>query len=308
MQHRYALLSVQNWNTYMNTLYNAVSFAANIISLTLPGIVADVYPDPKDDVTVLKLFTRVFGGTLGTIPFTGALGGAATVVSGTTMLVSGSLIPPEPEDRFLAWTNVASSMGILVQSWQSSISSSFQDTIEAQASATNGIVPLVGDGKFLGTSQNVTQAEMQEQVVKSLELYAMGLALQAQRAFVFRSQLWREDIGCREAGRETACVQEEDGKWRSYSLVRPKNGDEVTTMEDVAATMQDKYGMTKQQMFKDVSDCFDDAGGAQLVYPFGDFLPLDSSQKCIFHLQVCTNMLVDDQSIMEQCKDQGLSL
>ncbi|KAH8734632.1 hypothetical protein BGZ61DRAFT_527950 [Ilyonectria robusta] len=56
-------------------------------------------------------------------------------------------------------------------------------------------------------------------------------------------------------------------------------------MEDVAATMQDKYGMTKQQMFKDVSDCFDDAGG------------------CIFHLQVCTNMLVDDQSIMEQCKD-----
>lgn len=292
----------------MNTLYNAVSFAANIISLTLPGIVADVYPDPKDDVTVLKLFTRVFGGTLGTIPFTGAIGGAATVVSGTTMLVSGSLIPPEPEDRFLAWTNVASSMGILVQSWQSSISSSFQDTIEAQASATNGIVPLVSDGKFLGTSQNVTQAEMQEQAVKSLELYAMGLALQAQRAFVFRSQLWREDIGCREAGRETACVQEEDGQWRSYSLVRPKNGDEVTTMEGVAATMQDKYGMTKQQMFKDVSDCFDDAGGVQLVYPFGDFLPLDSSQKCIFHLQVCTNMLVDDQSIMEQCKDQGLSL
>lgn len=269
---------------------------------------ADVYPDPKDDVTVLKLFTRVFGSTLGTIPFTGALGSAATVVSETAMLVSGSLIPPEPEDRFLAWTNVASSMGILVQSWQSSISSSFQDTIEAQASATNGIVPLVSDGKFLGTSQNVTQAEMQEQVVKSLELYAMGLALQAQRAFVFRSQLWREDIGCREAGRETACVQEEDGQWRSYSLVRPKNGDEVTTMEDVAATMQDKYGMTKQQMFKDVSDCFDDAGGVQLVYPFGDFLPLDSSQKCIFHLQVCTNMLVDDQSIMEQCKGQGLSL
>lgn len=116
MQHRHALLSVQNWNTYVNTLYNAVSFAANIISLTLPGIVADVYPDPKDDVTVLKLFTRVFGGTLGTIPFTGALGGAATVVAGTTMLVSGSLIPPEPKDRFLAWTNVASSMGILVQS------------------------------------------------------------------------------------------------------------------------------------------------------------------------------------------------
>lgn len=173
----------------MNTLYNAVSLAGNIITLTLPGIVTGVYPDSKDDVTVLKLFTRVFGGTLGTIPFTEALGGAATVASGTTMLVSGSLIPPEPEDRFLAWTNGTSSMGILVQSLQSSISSSFQDIIEAQASAANGIVPLVSDGKFLGTSQNVTQAEMQEQAVKSLELYAMGLALQAQRAFVFRNQL-----------------------------------------------------------------------------------------------------------------------
>lgn len=150
----------------------------------------------------MKLFAQVFGDTLGTIPFMGALGGAATVVSGTTMLVSGSLVPPEPENRFLAWTNVASSIGILVQSWQNGISSSFQDTVEAQASAANGVVLLVSDGRFLGTSQNVTQAEMQEQVVKSLELYAMGLALQAHRAFVFRSQLWREDIGCREGGRE----------------------------------------------------------------------------------------------------------
>lgn len=46
------MLSVQNWTTYMNTLYNAVSFAANIISLTPLGMVADIYPDPKDDVTV----------------------------------------------------------------------------------------------------------------------------------------------------------------------------------------------------------------------------------------------------------------
>lgn len=77
----YALLAIQNWNSYMNSVNTAISFASSIISLTLPSLVSDLNVQPKDDVTPMKNLYKMFTSVLGMIPFTGAV---ATAAGGVT--------------------------------------------------------------------------------------------------------------------------------------------------------------------------------------------------------------------------------
>lgn len=47
------------------------------------------------------------------------------------------------------------------------------------------------------------------------------------------------------------------------------------------------YGMTKQQMLKGPTDCFDNNGKKHLTNPFNQGLPLDAKAECVFNLLVC---------------------
>lgn len=304
----YALVAVQNWNSYMNSLNTAISFASSIMSLTLPGIVKDFYPDPKDDVTDLKTMTRVFAGALSIIPFTGPISTAASVIGGTSSFISSNLVPPEPTNLFLAWSDVATSLGKVVQNWQSAVSTSFQTTIDAQVNVTEGIFQIIRDGKFLGTSRNVTQTDMQKEMTRSLELYTIGLALQAQRVFIWRSRPFSADTEtCKEYTGAELCAQDPDGQWRQYILIQRTDHKNAAGRDDVMKLLTEKYGLTKEQVTKEVADCVDAAGGKQLEYPFGDMLPVDSSTKCIFNLQVCTDP-GSNEGIIATCEGLGLTV
>ncbi|KAF9878053.1 hypothetical protein CkaCkLH20_04629 [Colletotrichum karsti] len=304
----YALVAVQNWNSYMNSLNTAITFASSIMSLTLPDIVKDFYPDPKDDVTELKTMTRVFAGALSIIPFTGPLSTAASVIGGTSSFISSNLKPPEPTDLFLSWSNVASSLGKVVQNWQSAVSTSFQTTIDAQVNVTEGIFQIIRDGKFLGTSRNVTQTDMQKEITRSLQLYTIGLALQAQRVFIWRSRPFSADQEeCKEYSESDLCAQDSDGRWRQYILIQRTDHKNAAGRDDVMKLLTEKYGMKKEEVVKDVADCVDAAGGKQLTYSFGDMLPVDSSTKCIFNLQVCTDNGSND-GIITTCEGMGLTV
>jgi hypothetical protein len=137
---RYAAIAIQNWNSYMNGLNSAITFASSIISLKLGEIVQDVYPDPQDNITPLKNIGGMVSSVLGIIPFTGPVATAAGAVNTGLGFVLAHATPPTPVDKFISWSNVASSMGDVVRDFQRTVSDSVDAILDAEIdNPTNGI-------------------------------------------------------------------------------------------------------------------------------------------------------------------------
>lgn len=139
IQTRYALVAIQNWNSYVNSVNTAISFASSIAGLTLPGVVSDFYKKPKDDITPLKTLSMVFSTTLGLIPFTGSIQTAASAVSGGIGFLGRQLTIPEEPDRFLAWSDISSSLATVVSDYQAEVSKSFKAIIDVPVDDPAGI-------------------------------------------------------------------------------------------------------------------------------------------------------------------------
>lgn len=83
----YGLIAIQNWNSYMNSINTAITFASSIISLTLPGIVSDLSISPPDDVTPMKNLYKAMTTIIGLIPFTGPVAtGAGALTQGVNFI------------------------------------------------------------------------------------------------------------------------------------------------------------------------------------------------------------------------------
>ncbi|KAH6692692.1 hypothetical protein F5X68DRAFT_229045 [Plectosphaerella plurivora] len=304
----YALVAIQNWNSYMNQLYTALIATSNILSLKLPTIVSDLNPKPRDDITPLKTMTRVFAGALSIIPFTGAVSTAAGVISSTSSFISTNLQAPTPPDDFLQWSNIANSMGTMVQAWQGSLSDSIQNTIDAQANVTGGIYQIVRDGKFLGAHRNVTQAELQDNILRSMELYTIGLILQSRGVFLYKSRPI-SDNQCKEYGSHYLCVDEGNGVQRQYILLKRDKEDNATSQSDLVDKLVDTYKLTREQILRDPAECFTEVKNEQGAYPFGDVLPVDPTTKCIFNLNVCeSDNSGANKGIVKMCRDLGVGV
>lgn len=288
------MVAIQNWNNYMNSLNTAVVFASSILSLILPEIVADFYPDPKDNVTPLKAVSSMFTTTLGLVPFTGPVSTAvASFNAGVAFLTDRIAIPAET-NRFMAWSSIASSMATVVEDYQKAVATNVRATIDAPiADLDNGIAGILSGGLFLGGSQNVSQSDIQGAVTGSLRKRAISVVLQAQRTYVSRRfnnkkcLVDDEASMCRDDGPGTGITS-----W-ALNFVNSDGGS--TRAIDSAKTLQEKYGMTKEDFLIEVTNCFDENNKQQLAAPFGEVIPLDDTTRCLFNLQVCDRDASSDQ-------------
>lgn len=290
----------------MNSLNTAITFASSIISLKLGDIVKDVYPDPKDDITPLKTIGTIFGAILGAVPFTGTL---ATVAGGANKgleFILSRAAPPASPDKFLAWSNVASSMADVLQDYQAVVATSIRNVIDAEIDdPTNGISGVVKGGDFLGVSQNFTQTDLQSVVIDALTMNALGMALQAQGIFIARFFTIET---CKGEAAADLCAPEGDF-FTKWIMIKRTKSDFSTPQDDIVQTLIDKYGMTKEQVLKGPTDCFDANNKKQLVSPFEQGIPPDPKANCVFNLLVCD--LPPDplrrKGIVDFCRDdQGL--
>ncbi|KAH6676989.1 hypothetical protein F5X68DRAFT_246065 [Plectosphaerella plurivora] len=295
----YALVAIQNYNSYMNSLNTAVSFAASIMALEMPEVINDFWPKPVDDATPMKDVYAMITLGLSVVPFTGVMAKAAAVPKGVVSFLSGQLKPPTPPDLFVKWSDVASSISTAVKDYQAAISNSLKATLAAEVQdATSGINGVLSGGGFLGVAQNFTQSDMQANIIESMKLRSIALALQAQGAFIYRG-----DGGCfnsnNDASKFCATV---DGKEWQYSL-RMGEDEQVK----IAQKIVDKYGISGEVFLKGPSDCFDEHK-VQLFTP--EFLPVDPKSPCIFNLPVCTfnGDTFPGRTIQENCNLQGMSV
>ncbi|KAH7017203.1 hypothetical protein EDB80DRAFT_603466 [Ilyonectria destructans] len=295
----YALVAIQNYNSYMNSLNTAVSFAASIMALEMPAVITDIWPTPEDEATPLKDLYAMITLGLSVVPFTGVMAKAASVPKGVVSFLSGQVKPPVPPNLFVKWSDLGVSISSAVKDYQSAISTSLKSTLNSEIhNETSGINSVLAGGGFLGIAQNFTQADMQANIADSMKLRSIALALQGRKAFIYRSF-----EGCfnsnNDASKFCATV---DGKVVQYAL---RMGDEEQI--DVAAKIIDKYGISKETFLQGPSTCFEEHK-VQLFTP--DFLPVDPKAPCIFNLPVCTfdPDTFPGRTIVENCRLQGLDV
>lgn len=301
----------------MNSLNTAITFASSIISLKLSEIVTDIMPDPVDNVTPLKDIFGIFSATISVIPFVGSL----AAVSGTLTTGLGFVLarakPPVPANKFLAWSDVASTMGDVVRDYQAAVSTATENIMNAPIDdADNGIMSIIKDGAFLGVAQNFTQAQLQTLVIDSITQNAIGKALQAQNVFVLRTlNILPGRCTVAEDEVDQLCIQNEGSdSFTSWSLLRATGGNSAVAETAIARTLQDKYKMTKEQILKGPTDCFDGNSKQQLqdLIALVGALPSDPTAPCVMNMVVCDLDAFINQagtkSIMELCRDAGVPI
>ncbi|KAI8396542.1 hypothetical protein FOFC_21090 [Fusarium oxysporum] len=276
----------------------AVNFAASIMSLEMPAVIADFWPTPVDDVTPMKDVYSMITLGLSVVPFTGAMAKAAAVPKAVVSFLSGQLKPPVPPNLFVKWSDVGVSISSAVKDYHAAIANSLKDTLNAEIQdATSGINSLLVGGEFLGVAQNFTQADMQANIIESMKLRSIALALQGQKAFIYRGE------GCfnsnNDASKFCATV---NGVEMQYEL---RIGDEERV--DIAQIIVDKYGISKETFLQGPSTCFDEHK-VQLFTP--DILPVNPGAPCIFNLPVCTfnAETFPGRTIQENCRLQDIDV
>ncbi|KAH8693311.1 hypothetical protein GQ44DRAFT_765283 [Phaeosphaeriaceae sp. PMI808] len=303
----YATLAIQNWNNYVNGLNTAITFASSIISLKLSEIVQDVYKDPQDNITPLKNIGGMFSSVLSIIPFTGSVVAVVGAVNSGLGFVLKHATPPVPTDKFLAWSNVAGSMGDVIRDFQRTVSDSTDAILDAEIdNPTSGINEILKGGAFLGVSQNFTQTDLQDVVINAITMNAIGLALQAQKIFIFRIT---SVPTCTEEASNEFCSQNSDGTF-AVSLLLRADGNNAMPQTDISDTLQSKYGMAKEQILKGPTDCFDSNNKQQLTNPFDQGgLPPDPKAPCVFNVLVCSVSTTSGrEGIVKICRGSGLDV
>ncbi|RBR19801.1 hypothetical protein FVER53590_13832 [Fusarium verticillioides] len=298
--------AIQNWNNYMNSLNTAISFSSSIIGLKLPEIVSDLYPDPKDNVTPLQIVVRAITSTMGVVPLSGGINIAKDAFTGSVNYVL-TIVKPPTTDKFLQWSNVASSLSGVIQDYQAALSDSFKKVIDTPVSDAGGIYDQLHGGSFLGISQNFTQSDVQKQMIDSFTIYSIGLALQAQKIFVLRMtniQRKHDDTSA------SFAVDAGDGTFTEYSLMQAGGNDNAIVMLDIGDKLSNKYSLPKDRWLTDVIKCWEGNEKKQLADDFGDFLPLDPATPCLLNMNVCDLRAAEwaSKGIIERCRDAGVDI
>lgn len=288
----------------MNT---AISFASSIIAQTLPGIVSDIYKDPKDDVTPLLAIVKVITTVAGVVPFADKIASLtqSTLLTGVTY--STSLVkPPAPVNKFLAWSDVSGSIADVIKEYQASISTALQTVVDAKVGDKGGINEQLSGGRFLGVNQNFTQAELQAKMIDSFKVYSIGLALQAQKIFVTRAVNVEGPCDEGDLGAASSlCVDHGNGLITRHILVQTDRHDNQQPQDDIAQTLFDKYSFTKEFMLANPAKCYDQNNKKPLADPFNSSLPLDPQSLCLFNLAVCDNT---GEDTIKNCRNAGLNI
>ncbi|EHA46917.1 hypothetical protein MGG_08696 [Pyricularia oryzae 70-15] len=302
----YVLVAMQNWNSYMNSLNTAITFASSILSLTLPGISTDFIPTVVDNITPFKMIVSMIGSVISAVPIAGPVkDGLGKASQAANSLLSLSK-PPIPADKFLTWSNIAGSLGEAVKAYQSSLTGAFRTAINAPFEAPNGMGPLLLGGQFLGVSQNITQDDVQGPVIEALTRFAVSLALQSQKVFVMRMTGLAQ---CPPNFDTPDRLCQQDGDTFTTFSLSTANGETTKPATDFAQKMNDKYGLTKDVYLLGVAKCFDDNGQKQLAIPFddGNPMPLDKNTPCLFNLLMCPMTVADtfgSDGIANTCRNK----
>ncbi|KAK2001135.1 hypothetical protein LX36DRAFT_653634 [Colletotrichum falcatum] len=291
----YALMGIQQWNTYVNNLNLALTYTVAILGMKLPKLVNELWPKPKDNVTPVKMAFAWFNGLTNAFPITatfGAVAGsAAAAVQGNNIIFGGMMQTPQSDYSYVKWSTIADQLGTTLDKYKGAVSAYAQNVINAPINDTKyGINSVVHGGKYLLRNKNFTQDDIENWMYRTVSINAMGMILQAQNIYILRTY----NLSDCDPGKyyESAfyCQQQPNNLWTRYRLTKMGSLDAVPEWR-VASTLMNTYNLTKEDIYLGPTSCFDTHNHENLYNPWetaSDGYLLDPLAPCNFNLNVCT--------------------
>lgn len=104
------------------------------------------------------------------------------------------------------------------------------------------------------------------------------------------------------------CSENGDGSFTVRMLIQADGDGNARGQDDLANTLSSKYGMSKEQLVKGPTDCFDANNKQQLTDPFANGLPTDAKAPCVFNVLTCNVDAPTGEAIVDRCRAQGLDI
>lgn len=202
----YALVAVQNWNAFVNTLYDSAGYAFGIMSGVIPEMLIDFEKDPsrayKVGASYIGLVTTwitcfpgcifstwgpINGGmfdSIGEIIWNSLVG--VGYVSTSLAFINSVIIVGGGEDRFTRSANVVTMLAESQRAIQLTISNITQSVISSPINQLNGLAGLNRNGIFLNELPTNFQNKLQRELELALKLKSLAKFWRVQNAFVVR--------------------------------------------------------------------------------------------------------------------------
>ncbi|KAI8449498.1 hypothetical protein BY996DRAFT_6432813 [Phakopsora pachyrhizi] len=198
----YTLVAIQNWNTYVNCLYDSAGFAEGVV----PGMLIDF----EKDATLFYSHTASYVGLATTwiVSFPGIIlsslgpykGGmfcsmgdiawnslaGVMYISASAAYVNSILIVGNGEDRFKRSSVISRMLTDAQRGVQSTISNLTENVIRGPINQVSGLAGINRDGSFLSEIPTNFQSNLQIELELALKLKSLAKFWRVQNAFVVR--------------------------------------------------------------------------------------------------------------------------
>ncbi|KAH9817436.1 hypothetical protein DFH28DRAFT_889387 [Melampsora americana] len=202
----YALVAVENWNNFVNSVYEAAGDAFNEVSAVLPTMLIDMEKDPTRTPRHISAWVGLVSNWISSFPSSlfrsfgpiedsiwlswGTLSWLGIVMSlyqiSAFSWVNTLLIVGNGENRFGRSSDVTWMLGEAQHAVQETISNITQKVLTSGISTPEGLSSINRDGLFLTGLPIINQNTVQKEFERSLKLKTLIKLWRIQNAFIVR--------------------------------------------------------------------------------------------------------------------------
>ncbi|WAQ85640.1 hypothetical protein PtA15_6A268 [Puccinia triticina] len=304
----YILFAVQQWNSYMNVYYEAVSYGIAIVQSSMNALIASLFPasdtsairNIKANLGVQAAFSQVTGTIM--IDFMLAIGSSSgpwfalfdflnfIMVAGQGVAAFAIKEPPAPlQDGFFQWSNTAYYLSKYEEVIHKQIAEEGKKRIAAGISTDQGIYGVVKDGNFIEPANFASLPELQERIRLLASALGLNMLLHSINAFITVGSDPCNDKGKNGAwpeGTRLSWCDKPDGTM--HNIVIAKDG---KTHNDInsASLINSYFGISTELIINSSIKCQNMNKGWNYVPWAKDkgALPKGPDSDCVFNLPVC---------------------
>ncbi|PLW42794.1 hypothetical protein PCANC_07980 [Puccinia coronata f. sp. avenae] len=196
----YVLVAAQEWNSYMNVVYEAVGFAMTMMQGIIPSMIKDFFPDKHDDWAIAKAYLTFLSACAKVHPTEGHISNTKwwmQLVQGQIGLSAGEAnimdyaVIPDPVNQHDKWTYFIYQLSKNQDLIQSNLARNSENIISSGISTDEGIYGVLKDGGYLIDhvhSQSLINlaAGQQSEMKLSIQLNLLAAIWEKQRFFILR--------------------------------------------------------------------------------------------------------------------------
>ncbi|KAI9625882.1 hypothetical protein H4Q26_016130 [Puccinia striiformis f. sp. tritici PST-130] len=311
----YVLVAAQEWNSYMNVVYQAVGFAMTMMQGIIPSMIKDLFPDKHDDWAIAKAYLTFLSSCAKVHPTEGHISDTKwwmQLVQGQIGLSAGGAnimdyaVIPDPVNQHDKWTYFIYQLSKTQDLIQSKLTQNSEEIISSGISTEQGIYGVLKDGGFLidhvhAQSRVNLAASQQSEMKLSIQLNLLAAIWEKQKFFILRGSEPCDGDGANgaSAGNNQLSYCGPDNIMMKIVQLKTKN--KIASEIYNGHLVSDKYNFTAQFLTERAWKC---QSNTKQFEPevWNSSKPIKIDSECNFNLAVCDLTAPDTRELRQKGK------